>query len=756
MQIERPKPAPPLVHWRLLILSGLLLAALDLPAPAGDRIDYHEFYVLGLEAVDFELWADGVILFSKAVKERPTAGGLVRPYGTWTESYVPHYYLGLCLFELGRYPEAFEAWENFASQPPYEYPRNRAKKRRVVELRSRLPELLPGRISELREELQFLLRRIRTLEESSVGSLRGEGDRIPPAADLATALDQSSGGDATRAPLETVRNLGAAVEEATQWVNEQEAALARIRRDEAIAAELDERNRIGALFAGARASVETGGCARDAIDDLEEILHGGIDSRQVGLARSLIAATLARAHHQCESAAWAARYATLAERWSEPGEAIDPVISDLAGDSRSALSPAPSRLEVGASTYARALGRIATGRCSHRALEELAEAEIHLASLASHELRSVGIDFRPTLARARGEWNCRDRSAALASLEAARDRGEASAREIDPLRRRIEASRAADLYSASYALLVIAYDYQHDTQGWDDLPGARADLDALADSLAAHGFEVEIMDNPTADALDRRLRNFTAEHGRDPGNRLVVYYAGHGWTEEAYGVQNGYIVPVDTPYPPGNVESFKYLTSMGIFELNARPMLARHALFVFDTCFGGLVFEQSKHAQPASDSTPPTQELVEKPVRMFMSAGGAGEPVPDFSVFRRALVRGLDGAADSDSDAMVLGRELAPYVRDAVTESSATTPQWGVLASGNLGEGDIAFEAQAFASQVSTGALDVEFDFWDTVLGSTEPDEYLEYLHFYPDGAFAALARAALDRLPPATGQRPK
>lgn len=104
------------------------------------------------------------------------------------------------------------------------------------------------------------------------------------------------------------------------------------------------------------------------------------------------------------------------------------------------------------------------------------------------------------------------------------------------------------LYRQSYALLIGASDY---TAGWPDLPGVREDIAAVEKVLKQHNFTVTKISDPDRKKLDVALEKFINDYGLDEENRLLIYFAGHGYTiKKKYGGEMGYIVPVDAPQSP--------------------------------------------------------------------------------------------------------------------------------------------------------------------------------------------------------------
>ena len=81
----------------------------------------------------------------------------------------------------------------------------------------------------------------------------------------------------------------------------------------------------------------------------------------------------------------------------------------------------------------------------------------------------------------------------------------------------------------------------------------------------------------------------------------------------------------------------------------SRQMEAKHALFLFDSCFSGAIFKTK-----ALPKTPPhINAHTSSPVRQYITAGSAGEEVPASSVFTPSFVRALEGEADLNGDGLV-------------------------------------------------------------------------------------------------------
>lgn len=262
-----------------------------------------------------------------------------------------------------------------------------------------------------------------------------------------------------------------------------------------------------------------------------------------------------------------------------------------------------------------------------------------------------------------------------------------------------ENGKEVPLYNESHALLVGVSDY---TGGWPKLPGVPGDLDAVKAVLEKHGFQVEVVRDPDHATLESAYQDFIYQYGLDPNNRLLFYFAGHGYTfKPAYAGDDpedwlGYIVSREAPLPSPDGDAMgKFLQntiSMQRFGEWAQQIQSKHALFVFDSCFSGSVFALNR-APPSNIS-----EKTTEPVRQFITSGAADQEVPDTSIFRRQFVAALDGAADLTGDGYVTGQELGIFLEETVTNYShgAQTPRHGKLRHPTLDKGDFVFMAGDF------------------------------------------------------------
>jgi TonB family protein len=300
------------------------------------------------------------------------------------------------------------------------------------------------------------------------------------------------------------------------------------------------------------------------------------------------------------------------------------------------------------------------------------------------------------------------------------------------------------LYDASYALVIGNSKY---INGWDSLAGVASDVIAVSGILKQQGFVVETAENLTGEQFTVRVGKFIRDHGFEPNNRLLIYYAGHGHTLKSTGDgrELGYIVPVDAPLPKKDERGF-IQTAIPMDDILgfAKKIQSKHALFIFDSCFSGKLVTRSAIVPP-----PVILENVAFPVRQFITAGAANQPVPDESYFRRSFVRGLEGEADRNLDGYITGTELAEYLKEKVTNYSnrAQTPLYAKINDVELDKGDFVFLSGTGSGSVPDGPYTGEATFWKTIENSTNVDDFMRYKQKYPGGIYIDAADQKIRKL---------
>lgn len=241
-------------------------------------------------------------------------------------------------------------------------------------------------------------------------------------------------------------------------------------------------------------------------------------------------------------------------------------------------------------------------------------------------------------------------------------------------------------YSASYALIIEMSDYPPGP--WPDLDSIPAELDAVERLLREQGVSsITRLRNPDITRLRAGFEAFIHGFGAEKEARLIVFYAGHGYTT-AEGA--AYLVPATQSDPQTDMRSFtRDALSMEQVVSWARQFESKHVLFFFDSCFSGSIFLQRSPAQTRGWIS----RLTQAPVRYFITAGSAHETVPARSELVPELIQGVrHGKADLNRDGYVTSGELGLFLRQNIMKRTFQTPQHGPLRDGKYDGGDVVFK----------------------------------------------------------------
>ena len=170
----------------------------------------------------------------------------------------------------------------------------------------------------------------------------------------------------------------------------------------------------------------------------------------------------------------------------------------------------------------------------------------------------------------------------------------------------------------------------------------------------------------------------------DPDERIIFFFAGHGYTRVGKQGEIGFLVPFD-----GSKEDINSLIRWDELTRNAELINAKHVLFIVDACYGGTAVQRS---------LPPggmrfAKDMLRRLTRQVLTAGKADEMVADsggpivgHSVFTGHLLQGLNGAA-AGTDGLLTANQLMAYVYSKVSmdHKSRQTPHYGFLD----GDGDM-------------------------------------------------------------------
>lgn len=241
-------------------------------------------------------------------------------------------------------------------------------------------------------------------------------------------------------------------------------------------------------------------------------------------------------------------------------------------------------------------------------------------------------------------------------------------------------------YSNSWAITIGINEYTNASP----LSYACNDAEAFA-SLLVDKFEFPATNVTTLLNADATRANIHSSihsliKNTNENDRVIIFYAGHGYTLPAHGKEAGFLVPVD-----GDTADTSTLLPWDDLVSTSHIIGAKHILFIMDACYGGLIGMRAL----APGTTRFVRNMMTRYTRQFFTAGKADEVVADaggprlgHSVFTGHLLEALDGAMPTE-DGIISTNSLMAYVYDRVARDSHSrqAPHYGYLA----GDGDMFF-----------------------------------------------------------------
>ena len=243
--------------------------------------------------------------------------------------------------------------------------------------------------------------------------------------------------------------------------------------------------------------------------------------------------------------------------------------------------------------------------------------------------------------------------------------------------------------------------------GWAQLGDVPLQLKQLENGLSTHFDRVEVVQDLEAVPLFNKINDFVRTYGNDRNARLLIYYAGHGYTEIQRNENVGYITGIDTPRIDGTARAYDAarLNAISMAEIRAplERAPAKSILFIFDSCFAGTIFtNRAGFDAPRPLTSDMVAQLVQKPAREFITAGRSDQRVPAHSPIPDLLLAALNGAADTYKHGVVSSLEIHAYLLDRVLQirDINLTPQVGKLPNPAFAEGTFLFRVPSSAIRV--------------------------------------------------------
>jgi len=243
-------------------------------------------------------------------------------------------------------------------------------------------------------------------------------------------------------------------------------------------------------------------------------------------------------------------------------------------------------------------------------------------------------------------------------------------------------------YSASHALVVGINNYQHASPLGYAIRDSEETSQVLMDEFGFDEKNIILLTDANATRAHIIDSFLSYVDKTEVDDRIVFFFAGHGYTFSGHRGEVGYLVPYD-----GDTHSLSTLIRWDEFTRNAELIPAKHILFIMDACYGGLVITRS--LLPGSMRF--LKDMMLRYSRQVLTAGKADEvvadsggPLPGHSIFTGHLIEALRGKATSE-DGVITANGVMAYVYERVSrdQHSHQTPHYGFIE----GDGDLIFKA---------------------------------------------------------------
>ncbi|WP_143752247.1 caspase family protein, partial [Burkholderia sp. SRS-W-2-2016] len=318
------------------------------------------------------------------------------------------------------------------------------------------------------------------------------------------------------------------------------------------------------------------------------------------------------------------------------------------------------------------------------------------------------------------------------------------------------ASLHADTQSRRVALVIGNGEYGDSGVTAPVLANAPRDALAMRDALRARGFDVIVRTNATPPQMRAALAEFqrrlqTADIG-------LFYFAGHGMQ-----------IGPRTLLVPAQPDTRAVISSTPVSRLDSAVDLhavlqamesrrdKRFDLVILDTCL-------NNPFTPAAARIDSTALPANTMIAYATTAGGFAADGAQHGAYTGAWLHALNDARASSEPLTALFERVAGEVRDATggaqqpwlaargssvsVASTADTPNDATTAHQPL-----TLRSRGILPKDSSEQYEITF--WESIKDSNYPGDYEAYLKAYPNGRFAPLAHARIDRLRAAAASNP-
>ncbi|MET0964690.1 MAG: SUMF1/EgtB/PvdO family nonheme iron enzyme [Noviherbaspirillum sp.] len=264
------------------------------------------------------------------------------------------------------------------------------------------------------------------------------------------------------------------------------------------------------------------------------------------------------------------------------------------------------------------------------------------------------------------------------------------------------------------------------------LASAANDARAMALALQERGYAVTSHENLTQQGMLQALLAFRQQ--LEPGGVGLFYFAGHG-------IQTGSrvrLLPVDVAHDRPATLLTRGTELDRVLDAMAAPRAGKANLVLLDTCL-----DNPFNAAVGRPTPPPAATLVAYATRPGgLAQDSAGRGVWTAEVLRTMAANGGELPHLLAGAALRVGAhadQQQPWLDTALTA--------GPPDSGPAGSGLPAAPMHSRGVLPKDSAEQYELTFWESIKDSSHPSDYEAYLQAYPNGRFAGLARARMERL---------
>jgi formylglycine-generating enzyme required for sulfatase activity len=260
------------------------------------------------------------------------------------------------------------------------------------------------------------------------------------------------------------------------------------------------------------------------------------------------------------------------------------------------------------------------------------------------------------------------------------------------------------------------------------------DAALVAATLKKLGFEVTLGTNRSQREMKQLIRDF-GQRLRAGGGIGLFYFAGHGVQSK----EHNYLIPID-----GDIQNEADLEDVGVdvnYVLNMMDV-AQSALniVILDACRNNPFARSFRSAQGGlAQVKAPTGTLIAYATAPDSTAADGDRAN---SPYTEELTK------EMETPGVVLETMFRRVTEQVSSRTGGRQEPW---VSDNH-KGEFYFSKNPTDSSLSNtpakiDAVAVERDYWETIRGSSDPQDYKDYLQTYPNGAYAVVARAKIRQI---------